>query len=290
MSRRHRCWAEPAPDGAPRVDRARRRAGALGQGLGDAVLRPLDTARRLGEGVASTARLLAPVSAPLSPIMRRRSLSAHFDTVALSLPGLKAAAKRVGGSLNDGFVAAVTGGLRRYHEHHRAPVESLRMTMPINVRDAANGNRAGNRFVPARLIVPIGIGDPAARLRAVRALVSQQRAEPALGLLDDVSGMLRRLPAPMYTALFGSMLKGVDFVTSNVPGPPVEVFVSGARIESVFGFGPLSGAATNLTLFSYLDQLGLAVNTDRAAVPDPEVFLACLEAGIAEVLALGERA
>jgi WS/DGAT/MGAT family acyltransferase len=260
--------------------------GAVSEGLGSAVFHPLETARRLSDGIASTGRLLAPVSAPLSPIMKRRSLSVHFDTLTFSLPGLKAAAKRVGGSLNDAFVAAVGGALRRYHEHHRAPVETLRMTMPINVRDAASGNRAGNRFVPARLIVPVGIKDPATRLRAIRELVARQRAEPALGLLDDVSGMLRRLPTPVYTALFGSMLKGVDFVTSNVPGPPFETFLSGARVEEVFGFGPLSGAAANLTLFSYLDRLGLAINTDRAAVPDPEVFLACVEDGFAEVLAL----
>lgn len=286
MTRAERMWDALAYEGTQRARSAQRLAGAVGTGIGDAVRHPLDAARRLGAGLASTARLLAPVSAPLSPIMSRRSLSAHFDTLVLSLPALKSAAKRVGGSLNDGFVAAVAGGLQRYHEHHRAPVDALRMTMPINVRDAATGDQAGNRFVPARLIVPMGIADPAARVRAVHALVSQERAEPALGLLDDVSGMLRRLPAPVYTALFGSMLKGVDFVTSNVPGPPVEVFVSGARIEAVFGFGPLSGAAANLTLFSYLDRLGLAVNTDRAAVPDPEVFVDCLQAGCGEVLAL----
>jgi WS/DGAT/MGAT family acyltransferase len=288
MSRRERVWDALLHEGAQRIDRTRRLVGAVGQGLGDAVFRPLDTARRMGEGLASTARLLAPVAAPLSPIMQRRSLSAHFDTLTIPLPALKAAGKRVGGSLNDAFVAAVTGGLRRYHEHHRAPVDELRMTMPINVRDAANGNRAGNRFVPARLIVPIGIADPANRVRAIRELVGRQRAEPALGLLDDVSGMLRRLPAPLYTALFGSMLKGVDFVTSNVPGPPMETFLAGARIEAVYGFGPLSGAAANLTLFSYLDQLGMAINTDRAAIPDPEVFLGCIEAGVGEVLALNE--
>jgi WS/DGAT/MGAT family acyltransferase len=286
MTRTQRVWDALAHEGAQRIERTRRMIGAVSEGLGGAVFHPLETARRLSEGIASTGRLLAPVSAPLSPIMKRRSLSVHFDTLTLSLPALKAAGKRVGGSLNDAFVAAVAGALRRYHEHHRAPVETLRMTMPINVRDAANGNRAGNRFVPARLIVPVGIADPATRLRAIRELVARQRAEPALGLLDDVSGMLRRLPTPVYTALFGSMLKGVDFVTSNVPGPPVETFLSGARIDEAFGFGPLSGAAANLTLFSYLDRLGLAINTDRAAVPDPEVFLACVEDGFAEVLAL----
>jgi diacylglycerol O-acyltransferase len=263
--------------------------GAVGGGLGEVVRSPVETVRRVGEGVASTARMLAPVSAPLSPVMRGRSLSAHFDTLALSLPALKAAAKRVGGTLNDAFVAGVAGGLGRYHATHRAAVDVLRMTMPINVRDAADGQRAGNRFVPARLLVPMQIADPGERMRAVRALVTQQRGEPALGLLDDVSGLLRRLPAPMYTALFGSMLKGVDFVTSNVPGPPTPVYVSGGRVDAIYGFGPLSGSAANFTLFSYVAQLGLAVNTDRAAVPDPEVLLECLEASFGEVLALGGK-
>ena len=47
----------------------------------------------------------------------------------------------------------------------------------------------------------------------------------------------------------------------------------------------VGGAGANITLFSYMDDLGIAVTTDRAAVPDPEVFVECLEQGMAEVLA-----
>ncbi len=285
MTQRERVWDALAHERARRAGQARRVLGAVGSGLRSAVRDPLGSVRRLSDGMASTARLLAPATAPLSSIMRGRSLSLHFDTLTLSLSALKAAARAIGGTLNDAFVAAVAGGLRRYHERHGAPIGSLRMTMPINVRDSQDAGRVGNQFVPARFVVPVGIVSPLERMKAVQELVRRQRAEPALGLIEDVSGFLRRLPAPMYTALFGSMLKGVDFVTSNVPGPPFEVFVSGARIESVFGFGPLSGAAANLTLFSYLDQLGLAVNTDRAAVPDPQVFVESLQEGFAEVLA-----
>ena len=72
-----------------------------------------------------------------------------------------------------------------------------------------------------------------------------------LPLLEEISGTLGRLPVALSTALFGSMLKGIDFVTSNVPGPRFEVYASGARIERIFGFGPLSGAGANITLFSY---------------------------------------
>ena len=182
------------------------------------------------------------------------------------------------------FVAGVAGGLRLYHERKRAPVESLRMSMPINLRSGIAGTTAGNQFVPARFAVPVGIADPIERMLAIRDLVRGQRAEPALPFIEEISAVLNRLPTAVAAALFGSMLKGIDFVTSNVPGPRTEAYVSGARIESIFGFGPLTGAAANVTLFSYRNDLGIAVNTDRAAIPDPDLFLECLQAGFDEVI------
>jgi hypothetical protein len=53
-------------------------------------------------------------------------------------------------------------------------------------------------------------------------------------------------------------------------------------------FGPLSGAAANVVLFSYDGMVHVGVNSDRAAVPDDERLLACLEAGMDEVLAIGQ--
>jgi hypothetical protein len=52
------------------------------------------------------------------------------------------------------------------------------------------------------------------------------------------------------------------------------------------GFGPLSGAAVNVTAFSYDGTMQLGLTMDAAAVPDPDVFLACLREGVAEVLAV----
>jgi hypothetical protein len=86
------------------------------------------------------------------------------------------------------------------------------------------------------------------------------------------------------------MLKAIDLVTSNVPGAPYPVFCSGARIETMVGFGPLSGAATSIVLFSYDGEIQLGINTDRAAIPDPAFFVDCLKAGLDEVLAIGGAA
>ena len=82
------------------------------------------------------------------------------------------------------------------------------------------------------------------------------------------------------------MLKAIDFVTSNVPGPPFTVYSSGAKVEQMVGFGPLSGAAANVTLFSYDGTIQMGINTDPAAVQDPDVFVACIQKGLAEILSV----
>jgi WS/DGAT/MGAT family acyltransferase len=243
-----------------------------------------------GEAVGlagSLARLLRPVREPLSPLLTARSLALRLDVVASTLVELQCAGRAAGGTVNDAFVAAVTGGLRRYHEHHGRPVDALRMTMPINLREGEAGRRAGNQFAPARFAVPIAIVDPIERMREIRRRVVAQRAERALPLTEEISAALAQLPRPLTVALFGSMLKAIDFITSNVPGPPFPVFASGARVVRMFGYGPLSGAAANVTAFSYDGRFEIGVAMDHAAVPDPERFVVCLREGLDEVLAAG---
>jgi diacylglycerol O-acyltransferase / wax synthase len=240
------------------------------------VTHPGDVGPRALANVQSMGRVLAPAFEPLSPLLAGRSLSVRFDPITLPVPELKAAAKVADGKLNDAFLAGVAGGLRRYHEVHGVSVDSLRMSMPINVRNAATEGLAGNQFVPARFPIPLDIEDPVERMRAMRALVAAQRDEPSLGFVEGIAGVLNRLPRVAVTELFGRMLKGIDFVTSNVPGVPIPVWFAGAKLEAQFPFGPLAGSAMNITLLSYVDEAQVGVNTDPAAVPDPEVLVGCL--------------
>ncbi len=269
------------------VDRTSRAVAALGRGARELFRHPAGALGSALRTASSVGRTLRPVSEPLSPLMRGRSLGVHFDVLGLRLEELKRPAKAAGGTLNDAFVAAITGGLRLYHEHHGRPVAELRMTMPINLREGERGERAGNQFAPARFAVPIAIPDPAERMQRIGEVVRAQRAEPALPLLEEVAGVLGRLPRSLSVSLFGSMLKAIDFVTSNVPGPPFPVYASGAKVERMFGFGPLSGAAVNVTLFSYDGQVECAINSDPAAVPDPDFLTECFAKGIEEVRSVG---
>lgn len=267
----------------------RRQAGILSRLAGEvvkAVRNPTETAAVASDMASSLARMMTPAFEPLSPLMANRSLSARYDAMKISLTDLKAAARTAGGKLNDAFVGGVAGGLRAYHARHGVDIEALRMGMPISIRDASNASAGGNQFVPARFAVPTNISDPAERMAAIRELVLAQRAEPALGFVEPMAGVLTRLPSRITTQLFGSMLKGVDFTTSNVPGPPMDVFLAGSRIEASFPFGPLSGAALNITLMSGPDEVYIGINSDPAAVPDPEVLVECLQEGFDEILKL----
>ncbi len=246
---------------------------------------PVQTMQDALRAAGSIVRFLKPATVPYSPIMQARTLARQLSTLDVPLDDMKRAAKTVGGSLNDSFVAAVLGGMRRYHEFHGVDVDELRMVMPINLR-AEDSALGGNHFTPARFLVPLSIKDPADRIVAVGRLTREIRDEPAVHLSEALAGILNQLPTTITTALFGSMLKGADFVTSNVPGAPFEIFSAGARLDRMYAFAPLAGAAVNVTLLSSCGTCCIGVNVDSVAVPDSETFLRCLDEGFAEVLAL----
>jgi diacylglycerol O-acyltransferase / wax synthase len=266
---------------------ARQTAGSAFAGIRRLASDPVGVGTDALRTAGSIGTMLKPATEPLSPLMTGRSLSVRFDTIRIPLGGLKQASKVVSGRLNDGFVAGVTGGFRRYHQHHGFDhVTDLRMAMPVNVRTESTASSVGNHFVPARFLVPIGLDDPIARMTAIRELVAKQRAEPALAMTEPLAGILNRLPTSAVTGIFGSMLKGVDFITSNVPGVPVPVYLAGARMEAQIALGPMSGSAANAVLVSYLDDLNIGVNTDPVAIADPEVLLDCLRDSFDEILKL----
>lgn len=264
-----------------------RRATTSGiDGVRGAIYDPGGSMIASSELLSSAARLLRPVATPLSPIMTGRSLSSHFEVLAMPLDLAKKVGHTIGGTLNDTFVAGIARGLHLYHRHHGPVPAALRMGMPISVRDATAPHSAGNAFVPARLEIPIASDDPAEMLRAIRARCVAARDEPANQLVEPMSNLLNRLPTSVVTQIFGTMMKGLDFQASNVPGSPLPLYLLGQPVHSVFPFGPLAGAAVNVTLLSYQNELNIGVNVDPAAVPDVDLLMECLRSAYDDLLDL----
>src|SRR5690606_15449657 len=184
---------EPGPDRglagalATGLDRwARAAAAAAAEAptvVGRAVRDPLGAARATARAIGSLARFARPVVATRSPIMTERRLRWDLQRLDVPLEQLRAAGRVAGGTLNDAFLAAVTGGLRRYHEHHGSGVASLRITTPINVRQPEDPI-PGNRVTLVALAAP----------EAARGLVpgGGRRAQPPAGAGDRRDAAPRR--------------------------------------------------------------------------------------------------
>ncbi len=172
----------------------------------------------------------------MSPLMRDRATTRHLAMAEISLDALKKAAKTADGTVNDAYLAVVTGGLRRYHERHGTTVRYLRAVIPISLRTAQDTGW-GNRITLMRLTVPAGEPDPATRMRLLHQLTRAAREEPSLSVTGAVAGVLNMLPVG-YVA---GILKHADFVASNVPGIPRPVYVAAARSPGCSCSGPPSG-------------------------------------------------
>jgi WS/DGAT/MGAT family acyltransferase len=235
-------------------------------------------------GLAASVRRQLLVTEPArSELLRPRSLGRRFEVLQVPLEPAKHRAGELGGSLNDLFVTAVTGGLGSYHDRMGAPCDNLRMAMPISMRTGA-GDGEANNFVPSRVVVPVRPKDPVARFELVRNLLADVKREPALGAASSLAGLLAPLPTAVLVGLTRTQARTIDFATSNLRGSPVDLYMGGARIAASFPMGPRTGCALNITLLSYKDSLDLGLNLDPAAVTDPGALLECLEESFAALL------
>ena len=247
------------------------------------VRNPITTVRNAFGTVTSIAETVAPVSNALSPIMQERGLSRSLDLVTVDLADLKRAAKAADATLNDAFLAAVTGGLRRYHEQHGATVDELRVTMPVSIRKE-DDPAASNRITLMRFRLPVADVNPASRMHKIDKQARRARNARSLPFTNAIAFGLDLLP----TAVAGAMLKRVDFLASDVYGPQFPLYLAGAKVTAYTAFGPTMGCAANLTLLSYDGACHIGLTIDEAAVTDPDMYVECLRGGFAEVLALGK--
>lgn len=242
---------------------------------------PLGSAQAVREVASGAVRLLWPVSVT-SPLMGHRSLRRRFHSIDIALEDLRAAGHAAGGTLNDAFMAAVVEGLRRYHRVHDTELESLSITMPVNLRRSGDA-MGGNRFTPARFTVPATPMPPLERMSSIGEIAHGWHHSPALGLTDAVTGTLEVLPPTVVSAVMGSVLKGVDTVMTNVPGLPAGCYIAGAEVVREYAMAPTSGAAINVALVSVGDTACIGIAVDLAAVPDDDVLVEELVAGFRSI-------
>jgi diacylglycerol O-acyltransferase len=267
----------------------RRGLGVVRRGTQEAVRLALHPSRIVAVGSdlvalgSSALRQVAVTDPARSPLWTERSLRRRIEVLRVPFDDAKLAAKVLGGSLNDLFVCAAAGGAGAYHRAAGAPVDQLRISMPVSTR--TDRSAGGNAFTPARVLVSAGITDPVSRFTAIREELAATRHERALGAADGLAGFANLLPTSAVVRLARQQVETVDFAASNVRGAPFPLYIAGARMEGNFPIGPTGGTAWNLTLMSYDGNLDMGLNVDAGAVTDPEGLRDAIASEFAALLA-----
>jgi WS/DGAT/MGAT family acyltransferase len=265
-------------------------AATLPTSTGDDLRILAERAQRMARSVADQ---VVVSGGPLSPLMVGRSLARRFETESFDLGAVRRAARALGASRNAIFVAGVTGGLLAYHERMGAPCDALRMAIPMSTRASpgaggpAPASVGGNRFAPARVVVPLGPKDPAKRLAAVSRSLDAVAAEPGLAMADGLAGLISLLPPSVLVPALRAQARTVDFAASIVPGLRSDRFMAGSPVKASWPMGPRVGCAVNFTLLTCGDGLHLGVNLDPAAVTDPAALMECLAESFRDLVEAG---
>jgi diacylglycerol O-acyltransferase len=231
--------------------------------------------------VTSIGRFTAVPDGPMSPVMCGRGTTYRFAAFGLPFSGLRHAAKEQGFSVNDGFMAAVTAGLDGYHRRHGVVVEELRVAVPISLRGDAGDRtaQASNSVSIARFPIPIAGLTTLERLEASHELVAQWKSEPALHMADPLAEVSWLVPVPMIA----HAAQTTDVTTSNVPGPPMPMYLAGSRMVAAYPLVATIGSAVNITMVTYDGTAFIGVSADDRAVGDLDELVEDLRAGFASV-------
>lgn len=226
-------------------------------------------------GVIGSARVVEGRSFALADIKAIRELA----------PGCK---------VNDVFLAVIGGALRKYLKaHDDLPASTLTAMAPISVRAKDEKGDMGNQV--AAMIAPLGthIEDPVERLRYVHSQTTNSKAmTDAIGArnmteMSKVSpALFMALGAQLYTrmGLADRVRAPFNTVVTNVPGPPVPIYSSGARLESMMGLLCLTdGMGVGHVVQSYCKEATIAFTACRKLLPDPDFYVQCLEESFAEL-------
>ncbi|RDC60473.1 Diacylglycerol O-acyltransferase [Alteripontixanthobacter maritimus] len=196
--------------------------------------------------------------------------------------------------VNDVFLAIVGGALRKYLlAKDDLPDRSLTAMAPISVREKNEKGDMGNQV--AAMVAQLGthIDDPAERLAYVTSKTTNSKAMTnAIGArnMTEISkvspALYMALGAQLYTRLGLANRVNPPFSTivTNVPGPPVPVYSTGAKLESHFGLVCLTdGMGLGHVVQSYCDEATISFTACRDLMPDPEFYSQCIQDSFEEL-------
>jgi diacylglycerol O-acyltransferase len=259
--------------------------------LGSAVADPGNAIRQVSDTVRAIVRL-APSLWPASgsSLSGRIGQQRRYLWARASLDEIKMIKRKLGGTVNDVVLAAISGGFRalllaRDEEPEPHKVPSL---VPVSVRAPGEESIYENRVSALVAYLPVHIADPVERLAAVRAELSTLKASKEERVGEALVSLGRYAPFPVVSRgirlVFSLPQREIVTVTTNVPGPQVPLYGMGRKLLEIIPYVPIATTVRiGVSIFTYCGNVTFGITGDFAANPDLDVLARGIEDGVAEL-------
>jgi WS/DGAT/MGAT family acyltransferase len=215
---------------------------------------------------------------------------------SVSLDDVKKVKNAFGVTVNDVVLAMCAGALRKFlADRGELPDDPLVATVPVSVHERTERDHGANKVSAFFASLPTHLADPAARvfmLAENNRLAKDHHYTIDADMLQDwaqFSGAtMLGLAVRAYSALRLAEKHRVvqNLVISNVPGPPMPLYLLGARITGLYPLGPVfHGAGLNMTVLSNAGKVDIGLLGAWELVPDLWPLAAAMPAALHELLA-----
>jgi len=241
-------------------------------GAFSALARPRSTLRQLRAAWPATRELLAEAPAPKTSLDRMVGPDRNLALIRSDLDLVKEVAHAHAATVNDVLLAVTAGGLRALLRSRGEPVDdtTVRIYVPVSLRRGMRGLQQGNLIAQMAVPLPLGGSDPGRRLQQIAAETANRKARTRTSLGTLFGGRITR-----RLLLMAVIRQRVNVTSASIPGPPVPLYLAGARLLEVFPVLPLiANEPLGVGALSYAGTFTIGVVADRDAYPDLDVFAA----------------
>ncbi len=245
---------------------------------------------QVADAVSELGRIVFSDISP-TPFNGHVSILRRAVWTTFSLNEVKAVKDRLGGTVNDVVLSTISAALRAYLERAGLNPDriELRAMLPVNVRRPDEHLQLGNRVSMLIAPLPARICDPLERFRQVRAATGHLKERGQAARVTRALDLMDLLPAVLQKPLGWLQVQAapINTVCTNVPGPPISLYVQGKRLEKLVPIVPLAqGVGLAFAILSYADTLTIGITADPALVPNSEVLCDLLQTGFDELRVL----
>jgi WS/DGAT/MGAT family acyltransferase len=224
-----------------------------------------------------------------------------FMTTRIPLEEAKLLANHFGVKINDIVLATVAGAVRECYAHEKKILAKPFVgAVPASLR--APGDTTQNNQVTMMLInMATNIADPAKRLVAISeaSAAAKMLTGSIKGAMTAVTSDLPTLGIPWLMSIITPLYKTAvstnripvvaNLVISNVPGPPMPLYMAGAKMKSHFPVSIVThGMALNITIHSYAGSLDYGLIAAKEQVPNLKKFTEAIDHAHQELVTLAK--